>query len=373
MLTRRSVFTAVLAIGAIVVPWYGLAQSADASIHRVPTTIDRTGTKDVTAELVAYIKSVPDGSTITFPANSRYRIENILLVGFRHNLVIDGSGSLFFATTTGSGVPPTGPNAVQQHWPRHRAQWLVHNSTNITLRNVVVRGANPKAGTSDPAYVVALEAQHGVEFYDTIGGKLEDCTITDTYGDFVYIGNRAQGTTVRGCTMARSGRQGVTVSYARDVLIRDNHISQVRRTAIDLEPYTASWGVYNVWIAYNTFSAIRLDTVGAKAEGDVSKIVIAFNKMVGEPMSIRNTPVLTSGPRRHHWYVIGNTSDTTYGSPHGCYWITFTDHIVIRDNYQPLQPGRFQIPIQTTGSTDVVKLRNVFLNYQDGPKPPAAA
>jgi hypothetical protein len=356
-MSRRSVVKRALLIGALLLPSYGLVHSAGATVYVAPTTIDGTGTRDVTPALVGFIQSVPDGSTITFPAGSRYRIENIVLVGGRNNLVIDGAGAVFFATTDGSSVYPTGPNDVKQHWPRHRDHWLIYNSTNITLRNLTVRGANPNGGLSDAAYVSTLEAQAGVEFYHTTNGVLENCTITDTYGDLVSIGHQAKGTIVHGCTLRRSGAQGITVAYGRGVAIDHNQISEIRRSAIDLEPYTTSWSVENVWVVYNTFGPIRLDVIAARGEGPVSSIVVAYNHLVHQALKIRNTPVYAS-IRRHDWYVIGNNSDTTFSSPHGAYWITYTDHVGVWENYQPLRVGT--LGVEATGSTYVTVRDNVF-------------
>ena len=323
-------------------------------------SIDRTGNHDVTAALVAFIKSVPDGNTITFPAGSRYRVENIVLVGGRKNLVIDGRGAVFYAVTTGSGVPPTGPNAVQQHWPRHRSHWLVYDSSNVILKNLTIVGANKNAGTRDSAYVESLEAQAGVDFMNAKYSRVENCNISQTFGDFVYIGSGSHDIAVIGCSMSRSGRQGITVAYGHHIWIDGNHIERVRRSAIDLEPYTDDWGVHDVWIVRNTFGSVRLDTIAAKAEGDVSTIVIAYNRLVAEPLQVRNTPVATATDRRHDWFIVGNVSDTTFGSPHGAYWVTNTDRVEIWDNIQPLQPGRHQIAVQTTGSTRVTLRNNQF-------------
>src|SRR4051812_12019758 len=195
-----------------------------AGVYRAPATIDATGSRDATAGLTAFIKSVPDGGIVTFPRGARYRIESSIAIGFRHDLVIDGAGAQFFATTDGSGASPMGPSDVQWKWPRHRDQWVVYNSTNVTLRNLTVRGANPNAGLGDAAYVEALEGQAAVEFFGTVNARLENCTLSDTFGDFVYIGKDATGTVVRGCTMTRSGRQGITVSDAQNVTIDRNNI-----------------------------------------------------------------------------------------------------------------------------------------------------
>jgi len=364
VMPRHRLLPLVVTLVVLALPGYSLVQSAGAgttsTVHQVPTSIDRTGATDVSSAINAFIASVPDGSTIVFPASSRYRIEGAVLVGARHNLVINGSGATFFATTNGSTAKPAGPNAVQQHWPRHRDQWLVYDSSNITVRNLVIHGPNPNGGTADNAYVLAYEAQAGFEFYDTTNSLLENCTISYTYGDLVYVGNRASKDVVRGCHLSSSGRQGVTVAYATSIVIDHNTLTSIRRSAIDLEPFTASWGVSNVWVVYNTFKWIRLDTIAAKAQGDVSQIVIAYNKLTSEPLSIRNTPDAVITPPRHDWYVIDNVSDTMFGSPHGVYWITYTKNVTVTGNFQPLQAGRGQIAVQSTGSTNVQVSGNQF-------------
>ena len=70
----------------------GLTTPAGASSSSTvaPSTIDSTGATDVTAELVAFIASVPDGSTISFPAGARYRIEKSLIIEGRHDLTFEG-------------------------------------------------------------------------------------------------------------------------------------------------------------------------------------------------------------------------------------------------------------------------------------------
>lgn len=315
-----------------------------ATVYQAPASIDATGVADVSADLAAFVQQVPDGSTITFPPNAHYRIESGFVISGRNDLVIDGNGAEFFATTDGSGATPMGPTGVTWLWPRHRDQILVYKSTNVTLRNLAVRGANPNAGLSDSAYVEQFEAQAGVEFFGTVNSRLESCRISDTYGDFVYIGQGSQNTSVSNCTMTRSGRQGISVVDAQGVFVHHNDLSLVRRSMFTLEPYVRDWSVGNVWIVYNTIGDTRLSIVGAKGEGDVSGVVYAYNRHIGVPMRIKNTPLYG---RRHDWYVIGNTSDRTYGSPHGSVWMFRTDRVLVVGNYQPLQSGRNPAQIAT--------------------------
>ena len=152
---RTTIVQCALLIGALLATGYTLAPAAHASVFQAPAGIDATGTTDVSAALNSFLAGVPDGATVTFPAGSRYRVENIVYLNNRHDLTIDGRGAIFFASTTGSGVPATGPNAVRQHWPRHRDEFLVADSANVTLRNLSVRGPNPNAGTADAAFVLS--------------------------------------------------------------------------------------------------------------------------------------------------------------------------------------------------------------------------
>ena len=272
----------VLVSVAVLLPVAGVAAPTAAGAsgtYQAPSTIDATGRLDVTVPLVAFIRSVPDGSTVTFPHGARYRIESTVAIESRKNLVIDGAGAEFFATTDGSTATPIGPPGVTNKWPRHRDQFVVVNSDHVTLRNLTVRGANKGAGMGDAAFVLAFEAQAGVEFYRSTNSLLENCSISYTYGDFVYIGMGSSGSVVQGCTMAHTGRQGITVSDAQNVIIDRNSITDVRRTAIDLEPYVAGWSISNVWITNNTFGPTRLNVLGAGTTGDVNTIIFAGNRL----------------------------------------------------------------------------------------------
>lgn len=151
----------------------GVAPATASSPVVAPSAIDSTGATDVTASLLAFIEGVPDGSTISFPAGARYRIEESLIIEGRRDLTFEGNGAEFFATTEAD---------------RNRRHWWIRNSDGITIRDVVVRGANPHAGTGDAAYRADREAQHGFDFGGTKNALFEGVTVTDVYGDFVYIG-----------------------------------------------------------------------------------------------------------------------------------------------------------------------------------------
>src|SRR5207244_8666995 len=103
----------------------------------VPATIDSTGSTDVTNQLNSFFASVPDGSTISFPRQARYRVDGTLLVQDRNNLTFEGNG----ATTLS-----------RNHAAGSRPMWLLRGGSNLVLQNLSIVGANPVAGIQPGSY-----------------------------------------------------------------------------------------------------------------------------------------------------------------------------------------------------------------------------
>lgn len=211
------------------------APTGAATVVPVPGTIDRTGTSDVTDPLNVFFAGLAPGSTVMFPPGGRYRVEGVLMLLHHHDLTIEGNRSTVFALTDGAGRAP--PRAgYRAYWPRRREQWHIRDSTDVTLRNLTVQGANPNAGARPEAYVPALEGQAGVAISRSNNVVLDSMRIQATYGDFVWITGASSNVTIRGGNFQRSGRQGIAIVNAHDVVIEDNDIRDVARSVFDLEP-----------------------------------------------------------------------------------------------------------------------------------------
>ena len=104
-----------------------------------PRTIAADCSVDVSAALQAWLQSVPDGSTILLAKNACYRIESTVEFRDRHDLLVEGNNATLRAFTAGTG----GRLAI-----RGRSHFAIVGSTNVTIRDLVVRGANPHAGSS---------------------------------------------------------------------------------------------------------------------------------------------------------------------------------------------------------------------------------
>lgn len=245
---------------------------ADAEVA-APVSIAKDCSVDVTAPLLTWIASVPDGSTLSFPSNGCYRIEGTLAIKGRANLVFDGNGATFRAFTAAG--------KVRNHW------WIGDGSRNITLRDMVIRGPNPHAGSNDSCFDPTHEFQHGVALSGVQGALLENLQIYDVYGDSVYLGDNwttpNRNVTVRGGRFERNGRQGFGIVNADGITLDRNYLNGVCMSVFDLEPEPTS-SLNDITITNNTVGEHRhLFLPNSGYQVLTSNVLVANNRILGEP------------------------------------------------------------------------------------------
>jgi hypothetical protein len=313
--------------------------------YTVPASIDATGATDVTSALQSFLNASPDHSELDFQAGARYRIEGSLQLNKHNDMAIDGKGATFFATQ-----PTTN---------RNRSQWIFDNDSNLEISNMTIHGANPDAGQADDAYVAELEAQHGIQVDGGERVNIHDVHITDTYGDFIYVGRspgpvfgHAQDIHIHDNMLERNGRMGITVADGARVIIDDNTINDTRRSAIDLEPYAHSGVVRDIWIVGNHIGPGRLNFVAGGGAGDVSNIVIVSNTLHVHGMGI--DLMAPAGETRYGVTVAGNESDTQVASTRESV-IRFINYenVTVRDNVQPTPTNRTMSMVTAITSCNV--------------------
>ena len=96
----------------------------------VPKKIPDDCSVAVEGKIMSWLATVPNGSTVQFGAGRCYGQDGTITLAGRSGLVIDGGGSEFRALTPGGS---------------HRANWRLVTGSNLTLRNMAVRGSNPRA------------------------------------------------------------------------------------------------------------------------------------------------------------------------------------------------------------------------------------
>ncbi|MFP5256360.1 MAG: hypothetical protein ACLGI8_10985 [Acidimicrobiia bacterium] len=281
---------------------------------------------DATAALQARLDATPDGATLRLEPGATYRLDGTLVVAGRRDLRIDGGGARLVAGATGDG---------------DRAHLRIVGGRGVVVTDLTIVGANPYAGLDDRAYQVELVGQHGVRLEGAVDVELDGVRITDVFGDFVYVGRHDDGrwsesVWIHDSTFARSGRQGLTVTAGRNVVIERNAITETRRATIDLEPNSPSWGAEDIHILDNDVGPGRLLFVAAAGRGPVDEVVVARNRLRSHILNITVEP--PGAERRRRFWVVDNTSDEPATRPP----LRFTrvDGVVVTGNRQPMvRPG----------------------------------
>jgi Right handed beta helix region len=311
---------------------------------RAVAAIDTTGRADVTTELQALIDRTPDGGVVRLEPGATYRVEGTLALAERHSLRIEGSGARIVATTT----------AV-----RLRRHLQITGGSNLVVSDLEIQGANPHAGLDDRGYVPELEGQHGISLEGVTDVELDRVHIHDTYGDHVYVSRHpkdrrwSDGVWIHDSTFERSGRQGIAVVAAKDVVIERNSFADMRRATVDLEPNGQGWGAENVHILDNTVGRGRLLFVAAGGGGPVNQVVIARNQLRGRPMNFWVTP--PENQRRQRFWIVDNASDTAAAT--APLRFTRADGVMVHGNRQPIR-GVGEPLANATDSCDVAVMAN---------------
>jgi len=80
----------------------------------------------------------------------------------------------------------------------------------------------------------------GIRFHHAVNASVSGLTIKDCWGDCIYVGGDSQNVLIEKCLLDHGRRQGVSVTKANSVTIRDCTITNVSGTnpqcAIDIEP-----------------------------------------------------------------------------------------------------------------------------------------
>jgi hypothetical protein len=325
-LSTRTSADGAVAVGAVTL-------SKPAHIYRVPRRIAHDGSVDVTDALASFINSRPNDSLIKLARDGRYRIDGTLEIRDPHGLRIKGRGATLFAGTPGD---------------MYRRHLRITGGDNLVIRNLTIVGANPNAGMADAAWDPAHEFQHGIELDGVQGALLGQVKIYDVYGDFVYVGPAhpseglfipSRNVTIQNSRFKRNGRQGISVTYAEDVLIQNNHMGNCRRAWVAVEPPGAIFEVYRLTIQNNTVGPHRLNFFANAGRGpNVGSIVIANNRTLpgatfGDITITRGEDPSAGGGYRGPYLIEGNVGPTRGG-----FRLEQAAEITIRNNDMPFPP-----------------------------------
>lgn len=106
--------------------------------------------------------------------------------------------------------------------------------------NILVKGCGILIGDKDKHTGEKGQWGMGIDVYESKNVKIKDLTITNCWGDCIYIGHNSYNISVDNCNLYGSRRQGISVTEAKGVTLKNSQIYNISGTlpgfAIDVEP-----------------------------------------------------------------------------------------------------------------------------------------
>ena len=321
-----------------------------------------------TTDPTAFLKTVPDGSIVDFPATT-YSVVSILLEG-RKNLVLRGNGTKL--RLTGPGL-----NSGAQE-----AAFLLRNCQNIQITGTWdVTGGNQNnpnvfAPGHENQHVLALSGWYNSPPCERI--EMTGVTANEILTDLAYIEGqngdaRAPSKEVwvhhnKGRVI---GRMPLAAINTLDVIFEDNDVDIIGGAAFDIEPNFVQEQVRRVQFRNNLIGRYGIGkehpaffvtdvATGSGLGSSVSDIFITGNKTPGtiagydgKPRGLHSKFISTGGNRHRNIVFSGNecTMPVSGGpSGDGVLYFNSVDGVTVRGNVQPLTSGSL---LATPGCTGV--------------------
>lgn len=106
--------------------------------------------------------------------------------------------------------------------------------------NVTITGTGCIVGDKKEHKGTDGEWGHGINVLGSRKVSIHNISVTNCWGDCIYVGGKSSNITIKNCKLNEGRRQGISVTYADRVTIKDCVITNVFGTApqygIDLEP-----------------------------------------------------------------------------------------------------------------------------------------
>ena len=106
--------------------------------------------------------------------------------------------------------------------------------------NIIIHGNGSIMGDRFAHTGTEGEWGMGIRFHGATNSSVRGITIKDCWGDCIYVGGNSKNVLIENCILDHGRRQGISVTKADNVTIRNCNISNVSGTnpqyAIDLEP-----------------------------------------------------------------------------------------------------------------------------------------
>jgi hypothetical protein len=289
-MTTRSQLAAAVAVLLLV---GGCSQSTPRRpMFTVPTTIPSDCTRPVEGQIMAFLASVPNGSTVRFPARACYGQDRTIVLQDRRDLTIDGNGATFKRIT-----PPHRPGDPNGN----NANWRINRGTGNTLENLVIVGNYVPVTRGTPGQ--GQYTDHGVSIWGAENASVVNVQVSDVDGEFVAVDPDVQGAPGGDYTKAApsrnilidhltgtgASRQCVSSTDVDGLIVRHSNLDNCQQTGFDAEIDVAGELNRNIHFVDNTitnayFAPISIPVLSfPTAPGTVGNIEIRGNTVPHHP------------------------------------------------------------------------------------------
>jgi hypothetical protein len=315
-------------------------------------TIDSTGASDASAALGAFLRTVVDGSVVSFRAGGVYRMDHGIVLSGRQNLVFEGNGATLRLNGSGSVLTDSA--------------FLVNGgNSHITIQDFTIIGNNPNTTT---IYTPGAESQMAVGIWASSYIEVAHVTASHTWGDFAEINGQnvspyasSDQVWIHDNSGTYIGRSAVSVIAATHLLVEGNSFDRVGMHVFNIEPDYSynlnayitfrnnSVGIYALSTSYTGFFFIA-DGAAGSATHDVT---VTGNTVTGNPHSGDGTPRGLNArvmlARRANIVFTNNTTGQAAIGPVLAF--AHVDGLTVAGNTQPLTTGVLASITDCTGVT----------------------
>jgi hypothetical protein len=329
---RKSFVVAPLLIALLVLPPVMSSQADVAAAATtvgttfvVPSSIDATGTRDVTDELNLWLATGTADGAPGIPnrvvLNGTFRIEYGLTIGnsgpsiYRPNLPAYYRSHVVVDLTNATLVQrdATRYSSVNGVITEPRKRWGVPLITILGGQDIEVLGGLLTSTNNLGTYSAHREAWHGVFIVGTDGARLVGLHVAGVWGDFVYITKRktilAHNVLISGGKYERNGRQGITMNGVNGLEIAGVEFHNVERILFDHEPVSGG-GLTNVNIhdCFGDSAGLGFVSFRPRQLTPLHDISIRNHRLVRGHFNIS---VGTNGVQRDNISITDNTTSAT--------------------------------------------------------------
>jgi len=288
-------------------------ENAALTLDDIPADCSRP----VDADLNRLVASAPDGSTFRLRPGGCYGIDQAVVLSGKNDFTFDGAGAAIKALTPGG---------------EQRANIDIRRGRNVAVTNVTVEGAfpgpSPDGGPGNgPRDGNRTGTQHGVYVRSVQGAKVTKVRSLNNGGECVavmsdfdpvqgFVGGPSRDVVIEELDCRHTGRQGVAIIDAEQVVLRKSYIADAHDCAIDIETDIDSQVTRQILIEDNTFGVSRFAVICNGGQGHspaVADITVARNTMTVPPATCFG-PVFVQTPPHHQAAGFTRTGYTFVGN-----------------------------------------------------------